>query len=792
MSAAAAGAAVSAGGIAAASEAFKYNRENYQYDEGGRRFARFTTGFNMTQAQVKQYREDLTDMTTFTVTKQDTYHTLGTIFFVLNFQLIMAGRLGVHGPSPPGWLLGLYWTNICSALMFLVTFTWMAMHASARATAGSAFLRTRAVRLPIPTPKQLDEARTTGNTFEKQRLAEMFRIPFVTPAPKEVYEETDPETGAKTKTPVSDRRIPKWYQTDEVNDLHVGGGATPGGNPEHFELYRGLQEEWWAFDVYSRIGVLFFMSHWLSSASLYSMCHVFTELRCIWPAWTVIFCFMFAHYGILQVDIVRPPSKDGMNIEMEKIVPFVPIFAVAGMTIDYSVLDASPFWVWLIYILSWCGYLIQFGWALRMYQLAMPQREPEAPEIPGQPWTPAEWPIPPAFKDAVYVVAAPKKVEQPCLLQELHAARGEQAKKLPQNKGRDSDPTLFGWKLFRGACITTISMWTLIMCGRVFEQINGERKLLKQESRVERWPSHMQPWMPPWSRYGTRNEYCHAGGCDRRLSEADEVPDLAQQLISAIGPMAEAFRARAQPEEIAVTRPNLDAEFAWPAELQPTVLTSSGNRMVGLSRSRRGAIQQLDFSSRDALAQELDSFVLAGIDALGDIIGATLADSGLIITTNSGAVAECPGVPSNGQWACNDMSVRLPTGGAPLTSAVTTRVAGSDRLRAAMAMEEGSLMLMDLHGDGIEWLPAGEVRMPTASMQVPHLSLSSTADELLVADGGKVLRWPLSGTHGVETMVAPAPAGSSIGFPHAACQLEGGRMAHVHGATSQVFVTASA
>merc|ERR1719343_1349795 len=135
----------------------------------------------MAISQTSQYREDLRDMTAFVVSKADTYHTVGTICFVLNFQLIMAGRLGVHGPSPPGWLLGLYWTNICSALMFLVTFTWMAMHASARATAGSAFLRTRAVRLPIPTPKQLDQARTTGNTFEKQRLAEMFRIPFVTP-----------------------------------------------------------------------------------------------------------------------------------------------------------------------------------------------------------------------------------------------------------------------------------------------------------------------------------------------------------------------------------------------------------------------------------------------------------------------------------------------------------------------------------------------------------------------------------------------------------------------------------
>merc|ERR1719469_1068920 len=112
------------------------------------------------------------------------------------------------------------------------------------------------------------------------------------------------------------------------------------------------------------------------------------------------------------------------------------------------------------------------------------------------------------------------------------------------------EPTLFGWKLFRGACCTSIAMWALIICGRVFEQVNGERKLLKQEGRVERWPSHMQPWLPPWSRHGTRNEYCHAGGCDRRLGQASEVSDLAQHLMAAMGPMAEAFKERPQAEPV--------------------------------------------------------------------------------------------------------------------------------------------------------------------------------------------------------------------------------------------------
>merc|ERR1719215_645647 len=161
----------------------------------------------------------------------------------------------------------------------------------------------------------------------------MFRVPFAMRAPIET--EQDPESGANV--PVSRRRMPKWYR-DEVETLRQDeGGASPGpdSNPEHFELYRGLQEEWWGYDVYSRIGLLYFFSHWLTSASLYSMCHVFTELRCLWPAWTVTACFVTAHFGVLQLDIVAP--KEG-GLRMEKIVPFVPVLCVLGMSIDYSVL----------------------------------------------------------------------------------------------------------------------------------------------------------------------------------------------------------------------------------------------------------------------------------------------------------------------------------------------------------------------------------------------------------------------------------------------------------------------
>jgi len=748
MSAIAAG-GVAAGAAALASSTFKYNRANYQYDEGGRRFARYTTGFNMAQAQTKMYREDIEDLTKMTVTKQDTYHTIGTIFFVLNFQLIMAGRLGVHGPSPPGWLLGLYWTNICIALMFLVIFTWMAMHASARAQAGAAFLRTRVIRLPIPSPKQLDQARTTGNRFEKQRVGEMFRVPLVMPPAADMH---------AVKSEDDERRIPRWYQEDEVKELHGGEGgplASETINPEHFELHRGLQEEWWGYDVYARLGVFFFMTHWLSSASLYSMCHIFTELRCIWPAWTVTAVFVASQYGILELDIINP----GEGMKVEKYVPLVPFFALAGMTVDYSVITPSRGAAGFVYLMAIIGYCLQLAWAFRLYQLAKPcEPQKDVEEQPGKPWTPKEWRIPQAFKEMVYVVSAPKKNAdtQKCLTHELKAGKAQQQTRAAPKVAQGGESANHAWKLFRGGCISAIAMWILIICGRIFEAANGERQLLKQEGRVERWPSHIQPWMPPWSRKGIRNEWCHAGGCDRRLSqEQADVSQMAQKLISVLNPLADAFEAHGAPQHFAKVDTPLPADLAWPLDFHPEHLAAREDNLVAaLTRNRRGALLKVMDSAASRFA-EPEPFELHGIDAFGDVSGCSLTHNGLVVTTHTGILAECAGLPVQGVWRCSQLGPKLPTFGSSLKAAVASRIAGTKLFRAAIALaEEATLLILEADEHSGSWLPAGEVRVPAMGDQM-HLSLSPAADAVYVSSGnGEVLKWAFGSPEPIQQVPA--------------------------------------
>jgi len=611
---------------------------------------------------------------------------------------------------------------------------------------------------------------------------------------------------------VSDRKMPKWYQ-DEVDELRKDeGGAKPveGSNPEHFELYRGLQDEWWGHDVYSRIGVLYFMSHWLTSASLYSMCHIFTELRCIWPAYTVTACFVAAHRGVLTLDIVHKPREGGsvMCLPVEKVVPYIPFLCVVGMTIDYSILTPSPVWTGIIYTLAWVCYIIELAYALRLYDLAAPcVQMQEREEAPGRPWWPQEWPLPPAFEGIVYMVAAPKRSEQPCLQQEMKAAKGKTGYEVPAKRARGAPPPTIAWKLFRGALITTISMWVLIIIGRAFEQVNGERWLLKQENRMERWPSHMQPWMSPWTRKGARDEMCHAGGCDRRLSNVEpgqqDLAVAAQRLASALGPIADALEGHAIAQRATTTpSPNYattrSQKVAWPAELRPALLAPSADgALVALEAGRKGALLR---EVGAAAAASAASFVIEGIEELGEIMGAVWVREGLVVTTIGGSVAECGGLPEAGVWSCRRVgapTLLLPEG---MAVAAAGRSAQTGRLQAAVVFEgEESIVLFEADEDASEWLPAGEVHVPhtphTAGA-APHLTMTPSGEELIISfhDGLVLQRSLTAGEQRIETV---APPRAALGKHwHSACGFGGKRIAHLAtppgpGAAPELFVSSA-
>jgi len=320
-------------------------------------------------------------------------------------------------------------------------------------------------------------------------------------------------------------------------------------------------------------------------------------------------------------------------------------------------------------------------------------------------------------------------------------------------------------------------MWVFIMSGRVFEQNHGERNLLKETGRVIRWPSHMQPWMTPWTRRGSRNEFSHTGGSDRRLQEEEfegsKVTAMAQRLVASLGPLAEALDT--QPAQPKMPVP-LRAEVAWPAGFQPSLLASKGEGLLAaLSREHRGAI--LHVPQQASAAPSIQSqFTLAGIDQLGELLGASWGASGLIVVTASGAVAECTGLPDGKVWPCLQFGARLPSGGSAIKSAVVARVHGTGLLRVAVTFEDQKgVTLLETDAEGKSWTPTGEIQLPHEADN-HHFSLSPAGDELIISsnDGGAV-KWRMG-----ESEPSIVTSQDSFGRVwHSTCGLGGGKLAHL-------------
>jgi len=171
-------AAEGAVGAAVAAGAFGYKRANYMYD-AEMRWERFSSAREYANQQAEQYRGDIRNLAALTVKKNTLWTVTATLCMALCVALYCAGRLGLHGPSPPAWIMGLWLTNNAAAFAFMALCIFLSLHASFRAQAASAQLLTRKVRVPVPTLRQLDQARKFASEFEQESWGDMFRLPYL-------------------------------------------------------------------------------------------------------------------------------------------------------------------------------------------------------------------------------------------------------------------------------------------------------------------------------------------------------------------------------------------------------------------------------------------------------------------------------------------------------------------------------------------------------------------------------------------------------------------------------------
>jgi len=404
---------------------FGYNRANYLFDVG-MRFERFQAGREFAIAQADMYREDLRTLSALTIKKNTVYADTAALGTALCVALYCAGRLGLHGPSPPNWIMGLWYTNNAAAFSFLILTIWLATHAIGRAHTASVHLLTRKTRLPVPSLKQLDKARRFASEFEQSAFSDIFRVPYVSNNGDPLRGSEAVSTGAASASsrsrsaPPGKRlnRASTWvrdeWDTDKAgtvmgsaSDVHQADSAAP----EHFVMYQRVMRYWVQYDMYARVCFFLAILHFIHSLAFYSLGHINVELRCFWVPYAVGFILMVLHGLIMKFDLVGKRKGGDMLDNCQWAAQVAWLAAAIGMSFDFKVqFDMNG--IIFTWVCIFIAYLAQLLYSIRLLFVILPDdwKKPSPQEHIGSSWWPQGWAVPSTFQHVMYVVAPPQSL----------------------------------------------------------------------------------------------------------------------------------------------------------------------------------------------------------------------------------------------------------------------------------------------------------------------------------------------------------------------------------------------
>eukprot|EP00930_Biecheleria_cincta_P074680 TRINITY_DN6189_c0_g1_i2.p1 TRINITY_DN6189_c0_g1~~TRINITY_DN6189_c0_g1_i2.p1 ORF type:complete len:871 (-),score=125.31 TRINITY_DN6189_c0_g1_i2:135-2747(-) len=724
---AAAGAAT-AGGVAAG--LFGYNRGNYMMDQK-LHFSRFTAGFGLASAQTEMYKEDLADLTALTANRMHVYADIAGMTATILTAIFCPGRVGLHTPPPPGWHMGLMMVNVGGAYIYLGLTMWLALHAALRANAATTHMSTRFVRLPTPAQWMIDRARKFLSSYEEQPFREVFRIPFLArhkggkdnPGGFNEALEMDPDAQRRTRHGYD---VPAWYRAEKKIDqgeafesmmpLHAAGTA-----PEHFEVYREIQNEWWPYDVYARLSIFLAFMH-LTHCWVYEhLGHMFCETRAVLGAGCIAIPIFVLQQIILTLDI----APSAVDIPLQRLGPCAILVAWFALCIEYQPYY-DPSVAVIGYLLVYVAYAFHIIYTIQLLRICAPDYSdaPEQAEVPAGSWWPNAWRLPKAFQHACWLVAPPRHLEpgQNDLVGEMRkAAEGGQpdfgggrlTADPAEGKRRDVHKALGkqgespAWFNVRTGLIGMLIAWIYLTFGFTIEIINAHTD---HPSMLNAFglPNNLRDprYRPPKAGYSMPTEV-GTGGIEhgpmmgsvhhRRLSEVegkstthllaaiprhelvdklrDVLPylrDLAQGKTPLGGSqtlpaMASMVSEMSSPLSGGVAR----AALRWPALFEPRLLAcghsaahSAGKVAVALSQHGRGAIisTQATHVGAEEIPAETESFSLEGAADFGPLLTASWDELGLMLLSATGVTLECPGAgPTEGLWRCQStLPAKLP------------------------------------------------------------------------------------------------------------------------------------
>eukprot|EP00929_Paragymnodinium_shiwhaense_P027690 TRINITY_DN16199_c0_g1_i1.p1 TRINITY_DN16199_c0_g1~~TRINITY_DN16199_c0_g1_i1.p1 ORF type:complete len:1019 (+),score=272.45 TRINITY_DN16199_c0_g1_i1:200-3256(+) len=414
--------AVGAAGVAL----FAYNRGNYLFDNS-LRFERFNSAREFGIAQTGMYRKDLRKLTELTTKKTTLWCISASLCMALDIALFCAGRLGLHGASPPGWIQGLFLTNNAASFAWMGLTIWLAMHANFRCQAATVHLLTRKVRVPVPTLAQLDKARRLASEFEQQSWSDIFRVPYVmstgVPSTDNLPGDISPRHAPRrSRGGDATSWVREEWQTDRAGVI-TGGvtGDVPAvapraeemPAPEHFNLYAAAQKEWWPYDAYSRVCMLYGFIALIHGLGYYGLGHINIEARAFWVAYAVGFILMVLLALLLRFDIIKGQHKQTEYLpNCEFAGPLAMLPAAIAMSLEFRV-EYSEAAMITSYVFQILAYLLQIVYQLRLLEVLLPDDWHNAMKVEervGFEWWPDSWKLPSHFQHVLYLVAPPQKL----------------------------------------------------------------------------------------------------------------------------------------------------------------------------------------------------------------------------------------------------------------------------------------------------------------------------------------------------------------------------------------------
>lgn len=792
---AAAGAAA-AGGVGVG--LFGYNRGNYMMDQK-LHWARFNAGFNMACAQTDQYKEDLVDLTTLTTNRMHVYADIAGMTATILTAIFCPGRVGLHTPPPPSWLMGLMMVNVGGAYIWLGLTMWLAMHACLRANAATTHMLTRFVRLPIPANFMLDRARKFLGSWEEQPLREVLRIPWT----RHQYNSTDEQSyneGMEIDEAAQRRTrhgidVPSWYRKEQAIDTgepfeSMMPLAAQGTAPEHFEVYREIQNEWWPYDVYARISIFLAFMHLLHCWTYQHMGHLFCENRAVFAAGLVCIPTCVLQHILLTLDIM--PGQ--LNFSLQRLGPFAQIVAWIALAIEYQPYY-DPGTAAIGYVLVYVAYTFHIIYTIQLLRICAPDFSAlDQAEVPQ-----------------VWLVAPPRHLEpgQNDLVGEMRKTSeggtqtAGQAGRLTfdavEAKRRDVHRALGkqgespAWFNVRMGLLGLLVAWVYLVFGFTIEVANAHTTTPSFLS-AGGVPNNLRDprYRPPKVGAHEPTEVGTGGSSHgpavgvkhhaRRLQALEGVStsdiisslpreELVAKIRSALPYLAQLAKGGSRPTA-ALEKSMIDTTTAmpqakatairWPAMFEPRLMCghATTSKLLALSHHGRGLIITPETHA------EPQQIALHG--NMGPLLAAHWDERGLMLLASSGATFHCR--EAVGLWPCQDSQLApLPLGPGPFRGTVAlSRADGDGAMHAAITFpKERSVAIFAHTGRGGDsWLPAGEVR--TRAVATSSSFAAGGKDLLLTSADGAVAR-----LHLPTGEVAPAAA--ALAHPsHATCPYANG------------------